>query len=269
MSDPLVRVDEQSGIARVVLNSPATLNALSIPLLKALDEAVDQLVDTDRLRCLILTGEGRAFCAGGDLAAFKSDIDAGQYHRFLARLECAQRVFNRIERLPVPVIGAVNGVAVAGGLELLLCCDILYAARSARIGDGHARYGVIPAGGASVRLPARIADGPAREMLLTGELYQADQLARWGLVNRVVPDSELEDAVLALARTLCRNSPAGLAHIKTLARENLQRSPEQGLRAEIDTFTRYARHPDFREGLAAFAEKRAPVFEGTGGKGQG
>ncbi len=179
-----------------------------------------------------------------------------------ARLEYAQNVFNLVENLPVPVIAAVNGVAVAGGLELLLCCDILYAADSAKIGDGHAKYGVIPAGGASTRLPARVGIGPASEMMYSGELFAADTLRQWGLVNRVLPAAALADAARELARTLCRRSPRGLAVMKQLLRHNRALPVEQGLRAEISAFSSYAKSADFQEGLAAFAEKRDPVFGG-------
>jgi len=262
MTVPLVEVKVEERFCWIVLNSPSTMNALSMPLLEELEEAVRRVADDPRVRCVILTGEGKAFSAGGDLAGFKSDIDAGRYNRFLARLEYAQDVFNLVESLPVPVIAAVNGVAVAGGLELLLCCDILYAADSARIGDGHAKYGVIPAGGASVRLSTRVSPGWASEMLFSGSLYPAETLREQGLINRVVPEAELGDAVRELARTLCQRSPRGLVVMKQLLRRNRGLPVEQGLRAEIAAFASYAKSEDFREGLAAFAEKRAPVFGG-------
>jgi len=264
MTDSLVRVDNENGVCWIVLHSPSTLNALSLPLLEQLEEAVRRVADDPSVRCVIVTGEGRAFSAGGDLAGFKSDIDAGRYNRFLVRLEYAQNVFNLVESLPVPVIAAVNGVAVAGGLELLLCCDIIYAADTAKIGDGHANYGVIPAGGASTRLPARVGIGPASEMLFSGELFSAEALMPWGLVNRVVAEDDLRDTVRRLAATISRRSPRGLAVMKQLLRHNQGLPTGQGLRAEISAFSAYAKSADFREGLVAFAEKRAPVFGAEG-----
>ncbi len=262
MTVSLVRVEIEAPFCWIVLNSPSTMNALSMPLLEELEDAVRQVAANPEVRCVIVTGEGKAFSAGGDLAGFKSDIDAQQYNRFLARLEYAQAVFNLVESLPMPVIAAVNGVAVAGGLELLLCCDILYAADTARIGDGHAKYGVIPAGGSSVRLPARVSPGWASEMLFSGSLYPAETLRERGLINRVVPQAELYDAVRELARTLCQRSPRGLVVMKQLLRQSRGGPVSQGLRAEIGAFASYAKSEDFREGLAAFAEKRDPVFGG-------
>lgn len=261
MSTPEVRLEIEDHIGWIVLANPANMNVLSAQLLEALGEKIRCVAADPTIRCVVLTGEGRAFSAGGDLAGFKSDIDSGQYENFLARLVYAQEIFNLVANLSVPVIGAVNGYAIAGGLELLLCCDIIYAAESAKIGDGHAKYGIIPGGGSSVRLPRFVPAGVASEMLLSGELFSASQLGRWGLVNRVVPDTQLVDTVRELARNLAQRSPRGLAAMKGLLRSNLGRPCEQGLQAEIDAFADYMKSEDFKEGLAAFAEKRSPVFK--------
>lgn len=263
MTEPLIVRSREDGVEWLTLNHPASMNALSLPMLEQLAEAVEQLHQDGAVRCVVLTGSGRkAFCAGGDLRGFQADLAEPTTERFLARLRYAQQVFDRIEDLPMPVIAAVNGVAVAGGLELLLCCDLVVAAESARIGDGHARYGIIPAGGASARLPRKIAANRANYLLFSAELLPARTLEHWGLVNQVVADDGLREAVAGLARTVARHSPLGLRAIKELLRHSLQAEPRAAARAEIEAFAPYAHSADLAEGLLAFAQKRQPFFIG-------
>lgn len=264
-TERLIGREHKEGVEWLTLNHPTSMNALSLPMLEQLAEAVEDLHrDSGAVRCVVLTGTGRkAFCAGGDLRGFLTDLTEPTTDRFLARLSYAQQVFDRIEDLPMPVIAAVNGVAVAGGLELLLCCDLVIAAESARIGDGHARYGIIPAGGSSARLPRKIAVNRANYLLFTAELLPARTLEQWGLVNSVVADDDLLEAVAGLARTLTRHSRPGLATIKHLLRHSLQTEPREAARAEIKAFSSYAESADLAEGLEAFVQKRAPVFQGA------
>lgn len=257
----LLRIEHRDNVAILTLNRPDSMNALSPALLRALDEAAIQLGYSTEVRAVIITGEGAAFCAGGDLISFREALADPSGDALIANIAFAQHVFSRIEALPMPVIAAVNGHAIAGGLELLLCCDLVVAASTARIGDGHARFGIIPGGGASVRLPQKLPANRARYLLLSGELMPAQTLAEWGLVNEVVPPEALLDAALALAARLTRHSPLGLHWIKTLA-ARATHDTEAGLRAELQAFRQYATSHDFAEGLAAFAEKRQPRFTG-------
>lgn len=263
MTKRLIDRERKDCVEWLTLNHPVSMNALSLQMLEQLAEVVEHLHQDDAVRCVVITGAGRkAFCAGGDLRGFQSDLTEPTTDRFLARLRYAQHVFDRVEELPVPVIAAVNGVAVAGGLELLLCCDLVVAAESALIGDGHVRYGIIPAGGSSARLPRKIAANRANYLLLSGELLPARTLEQWGLVNRVVADEDLQDSVANTAQTMVRHSRVGLAAIKLLLRDSLQTGPREAARAEINAFSLYASSADLAEGLQAFAQKRAPVFIG-------
>jgi len=262
MKDELIRQSRTDDVVWLTLNNPDSMNALSLPMLEALDAHVLAVRQDASVRCVVITGAGKAFCAGGDLLGFRADLAEPTTDRLLNRLRFAQDVFERIEALPMPVIAAVNGYAIAGGLELLLCCDMVIAVESARIGDGHARYGIIPAGGSSARLPRKIAANRANYLLLSAELLPAEVLESWGLVNRVVPDGGLESAVGKLARTVSQHSPLGMKAIKSLLRDSGKTSLEDAARAEITAFQSYAKSGDFHEGLAAFVEKRKPVFEG-------
>ena len=171
-------------------------------------------------------------------------------------------VFNRIETFPKPVIAAVNGLALAGGLELILCCDLVIAAESAKIGDAHANYGLTPGGGGSVRLPRKIGPTRAKYLMYTGNFLEGTALERMGLVNKVVPDVALEKTVAILAARLCEKSPLGLKLMKQLSDDGLEQPTETALRNELMAIAAHSQSQDWTEGLAAFSEKRKPNFTG-------
>jgi enoyl-CoA hydratase/carnithine racemase len=164
----------------------------------------------------------------------------------------------RVEALPVPVIGVANGLAVAGGLELLLCCDLILAAQGARLGDGHARYGVVPAGGATVRLRERISPSRASQLFYTAGLVDAGMLHAWGLVNEVLPADRLMDRARELAREIARCSPEAVGHIKALTAPRQER--EERFEAELRRFARHIEGNDLARGLAAFRAKQPPPY---------
>jgi enoyl-CoA hydratase/carnithine racemase len=166
-----------------------------------------------------------------------------------------------VEDLPVPVIGAVNGVAVAGGLELLLACDIILAADGVKIGDGHTKYGIVPAGGASVRLAERVGPSRAAQLFYTASLVDAETLKAWGLVNEVVPNDALMERAMQLAGEICHRSPEAIRHIKALT--GWIAHPEtraKRIRAELERFEEHLRGDDLARGLAAFRSKEKPSF---------
>ena len=246
------------GIARVVLNRPAQLNAISPALLEDLDR-VCEAVEKDRaVRVVTLTAAGRAFCAGADLKAVEELVpDAKRWSGFM---RLWHRVFNRVEALPVPVIAGVHGLALAGGLELVLVADLVVMDATARLGDQHANFGLIAGGGGSQRLPRLVGARRAKELMLLGGWVDAEQALAWGLVNRVVAAGGVAAAVEELARELARKSGGASRTAKRLVAEGLDLSLADGLELELRLAGEHMRSADAAEGLRAFAEKRTPVF---------
>jgi enoyl-CoA hydratase/carnithine racemase len=254
--DP-VTFELHDGIATLVLNRPDKLNALSREVMRSLAAQLEIVAGCDGLRVVLVAGSGRAFSAGGDLVEFDDALRADPA-MLLADLRFNQGVMNTVEALPMPVIGVANGLAVAGGLELLLCCDLILAAQGARLGDGHARYGVVPAGGATVRLRERISPSRADQLFYTAELVDAETLCAWGLVNEVLPADRLMGRARELARAIARCSPEALRHIKALHASSPQR--RQRLEAELERFALHIGGNDLARGLSAFRAKQPPPY---------
>lgn len=255
-----VALNVEDGIAVLTLNRPGSMNAMSRKMMSALEHQLEALAAMSELRVVVITGSGRAFSAGGDLVEFEQELTTDK-SMLIDTLRYNQDVLQMVEDLPVPVIAAINGFAVAGGLELLLCCDILIAVEGAKIGDGHAQYGVVPAGGATVRLCERIAPSLAAQLFYTAKLVDAETLVQWGLVNEVVARDQLMDRAMEIARDISRCSPQALRHIKVLTHSREQSAGRQErIRAELERFTIHVGGPDLQTGLAAFRAKLAPEY---------
>jgi enoyl-CoA hydratase/carnithine racemase len=254
-----VLLSVEGAVATITLNRPETLNALSHDAMLGFERTVRSLGHFDGIRAVIITGSGRAFCAGGDLAEFRRALEANK-QQLIDLLAYNQTVLQLVEDIPVPVIGAANGTAVAGGLELLLCCDIVLAAAGAKMGDGHARYAVVPSGGATVRLPRKIGPSNAARLFYTAELVDAETMMAWGLVSEVVPAEKLMERAHALASAIGRCSPEVLRRIKRLTASRVGGAVTG--RAEIDEFVSHVEGADLSEGLMAFGEKRIPQYRG-------
>jgi len=246
------------GIGRIVLNRPGQLNAISPELLEDLDRVCAAIEGDPTVRVATLTAAGRAFCAGADLRVVQQTV--GDPERWSAFMGLWHRVFDRIEALPVPVVAGVHGLALAGGLELLLVADLVVMDATARLGDQHANFGLIAGGGGSQRLPRLVGARRAKELMLLGGWLDAPQALAWGLVNRVVPAGEVGTAVEALARELAAKSVAASRTAKRLVDQGLDLTLADGLALERRLAGEHMRGPDATEGLRAFAEKRAPVF---------
>ncbi|HWA42546.1 MAG TPA: enoyl-CoA hydratase/isomerase family protein [Hypericibacter adhaerens] len=257
-SDP-VALSRSGGIALLTLNRPAALNAMSEEMVAGFDRVLDELAADGTLRAAIVTGAGKAFSAGGDLREFGRKLEQDP-QSLLATLAHNQGVLGKVERLPFPVIAAVNGVAVAGGLELILCCDVVLASEQAMIGDGHAKYAIVPAAGSSVRLFTKMPANRALHMLYSAELFPAARLQEWGLVNEVVAADRLLDRAREIAEQYCQQSPQVLKHMKALARAGVEARIEAGLQAELRAFEIHLGSRDLAEGLKAFREKRKPTY---------
>ena len=252
--------DSDETSATITLNRPEAMNSFNDQMGEEISSALDQAEKERLLRCLIVTGAGGAFCVGADLKFVLKILESGAPIRGF--LEQTRDLMSRLESFPVPVIGAVNGMALAGGLEILLCCDLIVAVESARFGDAHSNFGLIPGGGSTQRLPRRLGISRAKQLMFFGDFYTAQDMERWGLVNRVVPDGGLEEAVGNVKEMLAGKSPLVLRRIKSLVNQGLDMPLEEGLSMEISAMEEHVQSHDMREGVAAFKEKRPPSFQG-------
>lgn len=257
MSEQLVQLEthEQGQIALLTLNRPKSLNALSRELMEAIDNALDEAAGC---RVLVITGAGRAFAAGADIEQLAS-LGAIEVMPWVRRM---QDLYKRIEALPQPVIAAVNGLALGGGCELVLACDLVLAGESARLGVPEIKIGVIPGAGGTQRLTRLLGRNRAKEWLMFGEPVAAEAARDAGLVNRVVPDDELVDQALTWAKTLCARPALALEAAKQTANIGPDASLSVALDMEMLSLARLFASADKQEGMAAFVEKRQPEFKG-------
>jgi enoyl-CoA hydratase len=248
----------EGAVARLTLARPDKLNPLDWGTVKELRTAIALIDRRPEVSFVVVTGQGRSFSAGGDLEGYLRLY--AHPDEFAAFLDDFWKMLTAIEASPKIYIAAVNGHCVAGGLELLLACDLSVAAETARIGDGHLNFGQLPGAGGSQRLPRAVGLLRAKQLMLTGDLLTAVEAERIGLVGAVAGD--LEAAVAALIETMSGKSRVGLTGAKHLANLTLSADLETGLKAEIAYVHAYATtEPDATEGLAAFKEKRRPAFK--------
>lgn len=253
---------EKRGTVGVLkINRPKALNALNGQVIGELEWFIKNL-DKDKgesLRALILTGEGdRAFVAGADI---KEMEDYGESQALAMALR-GQGVFQLIEDAPYPIVAAVNGFALGGGLELAMSCDFIIASSEARLGLPEVSLGLIPGYGGTQRLSRYVGKAVARRMALTGEMYSAHQALAWGLVTEVVPPEELMNTSLKVAQRLASRGPVALSLVKQSVNRGYDLNQSAGLAEEARFFAKTFATEDCREGIQAFIEKRKPVFKG-------
>lgn len=253
-------LDVADRVATITVNRPDKLNALNDATMLELGRAIDQVRADETVGGVILTGAGRAFVAGADLSELRSKSASEAYA--LARR--GQDVFRRFETSPKPVVAAVNGFALGGGCELAMACHVRLASDAAKFGQPEVKLGAIPGYGGTQRLARLVGRGRALQLLLTGEMIDAAEAFRLGLVNRVVPagESVVEAARVMLALMLA-NGPRALAHCIDVVNRGADISMDEALALEAAAFGALAATEDMREGTSAFLEKRAPRFRGV------
>jgi enoyl-CoA hydratase len=246
-------------VATITVNRPDKLNALNDTVIAELGQAIDAARDDDQVRGVILTGAGRAFIAGADIAGLEQ-------HGAISAKALSQRgqvVFRRFETSPKPTIAAVNGFALGGGCELAMCCHIRLASEHAKFGQPEVKLGLVPGYGGTQRLPRLVGKGRALQLLLTGEIIDAAEAYRIGLVNRVVPAAELVPAATAMLQAIFANAPLAVAHCIEAVNAGYDIALEDALTLESTAFGLLAASDDKREGTRAFLEKRAANFTGA------
>lgn len=252
---------DTNGVWTLTLNRPEALNALSMPLLNEMGDALRQLseMDFDHAKVLVITGSGvKSFVAGADIKEMIG-MNSDQAH-FLA--EKGQAIFQELNLLKIPVIAAVNGFALGGGCELALGCDFIIASDNAKFGLPEVSLGLIPGFGGTVRLTQAVGIRKAKELIFTGEIISADEAKRLGLVSEVVPQSELMAAVNKKIAMMLTKSPLAIASSKKSIREAYNLEIDSALKNEADIFSVLFESEDTKEGTSAFLEKRKPQFKG-------
>jgi len=259
MSYETITLNVADGIATITVNRPDKLNALNNQVIAELGEMIDSLRADRDVGGIILTGAGRAFVAGADISELEQV--AGDSAEALAKR--GQSVFGRFETSPKPTIAAVNGFALGGGCELAMACHVRIASENAKFGQPEVKLGLIPGYGGTQRLPRLVGKGRALQLLLTGEMIDAQEAFRIGLVNRVVPANELLSGANAMMRAMLANAPLALAACIDAVNEGADSSLDAGLALEASSFGELGATDDKGEGTRAFLEKRAAKFTGA------
>ena len=254
-----LRAVRHGKVTTITIDRPKALNALDQHTLEELETSIRELEQDPATHCVVLTGAGeKAFVAGADIAAMRrmSPLEGRRFSRQ------GQAVLRRLEQLPIPAIAAVNGFALGGGLELALACDFIVAATTARFGQPEINLGIIPGFGGTQRLSRRVGVGRARELIYSGEMIDATEALRIGLVNRIVEPDRLSADVETLAATLAEKAPVAIQQAKAVINVGADVDLENACRYESEAFTVTFGSEDAGEGMQAFLEKRDATFKG-------
>lgn len=255
-----VLLEKQGAVATVTLNRPEAMNSMNPELFAEALKAFDDVEKDNSVRVVILTGAGKAFCAGGDLAYMREELSgSAQIHAFIA---LAGALSKKIHTLSKPVIGMINGVAAGAGANLLLACDITFAAASFRFGQSFSKVGVVPDGGGSYFLPRIVGLARAKELMFSGKLIDAETAQNMGLVNIVVADEKLAEKTYEFANELANRPSLALAAIKRTLNQSMGMNLDGVLELEASSQAMIMMTEDAKEGMAAFAERRPPKFTG-------
>jgi 2-(1,2-epoxy-1,2-dihydrophenyl)acetyl-CoA isomerase len=261
MRHETITLDTAAGVATVTLNRPDAFNALNLTLGRELLSVVIELDEDPAVRCIVVTGAGKAFCGGGDVKDFADNLPrVGALIKELTTY--VHGAVSRLVRTPKPVLTAVNGVAAGGGLSLAIAGDLVLAAESARFTMAYSRIAATPDGSSTYWLPRLVGLRRATELFYTNRVLTAREALEWGLVSRVVPDTELREATRRLAEELAQGPTLALGRGKLLFHAATTESLETQMELESQSIARSGHSEDFAEGVRAFVAKRPPVFKG-------
>ncbi len=260
MAENILLIEDRFQLEILTLNRPEVLNALNMDLLRALKEQIDVLRAREDIRVVIITGAGmKAFSSGADLEE-RAGFDESRVKHYLLTI---RELYQSIETLNKPVIAAINGIALGGGTELALACDIRIASAHATMGLPETRLGIIPGGGGTQRLPRLVGLAKAKELIFTGKKVGAEEALRIGLVNHVFDRASLLEECKGMAAMICEAAPIAIEQAKHVINTGLKTDFETGLDIESKAYGVTLPTSDRLEGLAAFREKRKPVFKGS------
>jgi len=254
-----VLYDKKERVAVITLNRPEKMNAINLQMNKDLKASLKEAKDDDEIRAIVITGAGKAFCAGGDVAEFAGGEFSG------ALTSETERVFIHpydLYKLYKPIIAAVNGVAVGFGTNLTLCCDVIYASEKASFGEFFIRMGIIPDMNGSLTLAKTVGIHKAKELIFSGERIYAEEALRIGLVNKVFPHEELLSKTLEFANNLADKAPLGLALSKQAIQKAYEKVFDEMLAIETEYNAKLYETEDHKEAATAWVERRKPVFKG-------
>ena len=254
-----IEVNIDAGVAKVTLNRPDRLNAISLKMLEEIKQLMELVEKSNEVRVVVITGGGKYFSAGADIvevSGIETTFDAFEYMRNI------QLVFNSLTKLPKPVIAGVNGLALGGGCELALACDLRIASENATFGVPEIDIGVLPGGGGTQRLPRLLGICKAKEMLYTGRRITAKEACDMGMINKVVPFGELQQEVDSWAKEIVAKSSLALKEAKHLVNTGIEHDLETALKMEAYSVAALFTSEDKKEGMQAFLEKKKAVFKG-------
>ena len=253
-----ILVEKRGSVAILTINRPDKLNALNSKVHVEGVAALDELKKDESVRVLVITGAGeKSFIAGADISEFEGKTPVTQRSGFLEHT-----LFNSIDNFPKPVIAMINGFCLGGGCELALACDIRLASENARLGQPEINLGIIPGGGGTQRLTRLVGEGKSMEMILSGDMIDAQTAHNLGLVNHIYAPEELEAKTMEMANKIAEKAPVALQMAKEAVKLASRSNLDEGLRREVDLFAICFSTEDKKEGVAAFLEKRKPVFKG-------
>ena len=246
----------QEGVGLIRINRPDARNALNLEVRKLLAHYLTDMGNDPAIRCIVLTGNDKAFAAGADI---KEMVNAGSIEMLLRG---THKLWRTIGACPKPVIAAVSGFALGGGCELAMTCDIIIAGEGARFGQPEVKIGIIPGGGGTQRLPRAVGKYKAMRYALTGDLFTAKEALDMGLVSEIVPDTEVESRAIAMAHQIAQLPPLAIEQVKECILRGLDASLDTGLALETKAIQMLFASEDKKEGMSAFIEKRKPHFKG-------